>query len=368
MVSHDAVINYYTIIYFSCFAAPDLDTDKRIKPEKKEPPISTSSVSLFLSAGKNPAFQTNDLPKPMSPSPIPPLSGTQSQPPAETEDVVMATPPKQEIKMEEVTESIKDLITRQSEILRNSISRSSSNSPTPTLMRFPTPTSLGGGTGGESEGTPPPPISLLSLADAVTLPEGNLPSSGTTMVVATVDIPLRSPAVKPGRKKKISTPTIIAQMPELVDDPDIDFVGSLTELEVEDIDPLELVRVGQSILDRLLNNPVCQYFINMVPLTANNYHAVIKKPMDLTTMERRLWRTIKVSFTPSFSYTVPDALETTGSDISTAGYANLRELESDFNKIYQNAVYFNPPAHIIHKQAQAFRGLYKGLSLAFKDE
>ncbi|KAG0362544.1 hypothetical protein BG005_005122 [Podila minutissima] len=157
-------------------------------------------------------------------------------------------------------------------------------------------------------------------------------------------------------------------MPELVDDPDIDYVGSLTELEVEDIDPLELVRVGQSILDRLLNNPVCQYFINMVPLTANNYHAVIKKPMDLTTMERRLWRTIKVSFTPSFSYTVPDALETTGSDISTAGYANLRELESDFNKIYQNAVYFNPPAHIIHKQAQAFRGLYKGLSLAFKDE
>ncbi|KAG0087532.1 Receptor-interacting serine/threonine-protein kinase 1 [Podila epicladia] len=236
-------------------------------------------------------------------------------------------------------------------------------------MRFPTPTSLGGGTGGESEGTPPPPISLLSLADAITLPEGNLPSSGTTMVVATVDIPLRPPAVKPGRKKKISTPTVIAQMPELVDDlADIDDVGSPTELEAEDIDPLELVRVGQSILDRLLNNPVCQYFINMVPLTANNYHAVIKKPMDLTTMERRLWRTIKVSFTPSFSYTVPDALETTGSDISTAGYANLRELESDFNRIYQNAVYFNPPAHIINKQAQAFRGLYKGLSLAFKDE
>ncbi|KAG0085930.1 Receptor-interacting serine/threonine-protein kinase 1 [Podila epicladia] len=236
-------------------------------------------------------------------------------------------------------------------------------------MRFPTPTSLGGGTGGESEGTPPPPISLLSLADAITLPEGNLPSSGTTMVVATVDIPLRPPAVKPGRKKKISTPTVIAQMPELVDDlADIDVVGSPTELEAEDIDPLELVRVGQSILDRLLNNPVCQYFINMVPLTANNYHAVIKKPMDLTTMERRLWRTIKVSFTPSFSYTVPDALQTTGSDISTAGYANLRELESDFNRIYQNAVYFNPPAHIINKQAQAFRGLYKGLSLAFKDE
>lgn len=356
------------IIYFSCFAAPDLDTDKRIKPEKKEPSTPTSSVPLFLAAGKNPAFQTNDLPKPLSPSPIPPLSGAQSQSPAETEDVLMASPPKQEIKMEEVAESIKDVIARQPEILRHSISRSSSGSPTPTLMRFPTPTSLGGGTGGESEGTPPP-ISHLSLADTVTLPVGSSPISVAPMVVSAVDIPFRPPAAKPGRKKKISTPTVIAQMPELVDDPaDIDVVGSQTELEAENVDPLELVRVGQSILDRLLNNPVCQYFINMVPHTANNYHAVITKPMDLTTMERRLWRTIKISFTPSFSYTVPDASEMTESDISTTGYANFRELESDFNRIYQNAIYFNPQAHVIHKQAQAFRGLYKGLSLAFKDE
>ncbi|KAG0039635.1 hypothetical protein BGZ82_007363 [Podila clonocystis] len=275
---------------------PEPDSAKRTHNDMLAEDTSSGPRSyLSFAAGKNPAFQTNDLPKPMSPSPIPSLSGTQSQPPTETEDVLMASPPKQEIKMEEMTESIKDVIARQPEVLRH--------------------------TG------------------------------------------------KPGRKKKISTPTVITQMPELVDDPaDIDVVGSPTELKAEDIDPLELVRLGQSVLDRLLNNPVCQYFINMVPFTANNYHAVIKKPLDLTTMERRLWRTITVSFNPSFSYTVPVASETTESDISTAGYANLRELESDFNRIYQNAIYFNPPGHIIHKQAQAFRGLYKGLSLAFKDE
>ncbi|KAF9213970.1 hypothetical protein BGZ59_004553 [Podila verticillata] len=343
--------------------ASDPDTDKRIKPEKKELPIPTSSAPLFPAAGKNIAFQTNalPLPKPMSPSPIPPLSGT-PQPPSETEDVVMASPPTLEIKQEEVTESIKEVIARQSEILRHSISRSNSGSPTPTLVRFPTPTSLGGGTGGESEGTPPPTISHLSLADAVALPEGNL-LSDAPLVVSTVDIPFRS--LTKSKKKKISSPSVITQMPELVDDPaDIDVVGSPVE-EAENIEPLELVRIGQSILDRLLNNPVCQYFINMVPLTASNYHAVIKKPMDLTTMERRLWRTIKIAFTPGFSYTVPDATETAD---NSKGYVTLRELESDFNRIYQNAVYFNPSAHMIHKQAQAFRGLYKGLSLAFKDE
>lgn len=343
-------------------AVSDPDTDKRIKPEK-ELPIPTSSAPLFPAAGKNIAFQTNalPLPKPMSPSPIPPLSGT-PQLSSETEDVVMASSPTLEIKQEEVTESIKEVIARQPEILRHSISRSNSGSPTPTLVRFSTPTSLGGGTGGESEGTPPPAISHLSLADAVSLPERNLPSDAP-LVVLTVDIPFRSPAKS--KKKKISTPSVITQMPELVDDPvDIDVVGSPVE-EAENIEPLELVRIGQSILDRLLNNPVCQYFINMVPLTASNYHAVIKKPMDLTTMERRLWRTIKIAFTPGFSYTVPDATEAAD---NSKGYVSLREIESDFNRIYQNAVYFNPSAHIIHKQAQAFRGLYKGLSLAFKDE
>ncbi|KAG0346413.1 hypothetical protein BG004_001780, partial [Podila humilis] len=230
----------------------DMDTDKRIRPGKGNSHSSTASKPLNPIATKNNAFHVNNAPlsipsplqKPPSPTPEV-IAGPRPLPPA-LEHIAMDSPPSQEVKTEEAVEMIKQEIMRQTETAGGSISRSNSGSPAPGFVRFPTPTSLGGGTGGESEGTPPPAISLLSIADNAMVSLGghsNAESSADSFgtLLSAPNQPTASQSVKKRRKKKHSSPSlpppILAPM-ELTYDEDV--VDSPLALEEEILSPLQI--------------------------------------------------------------------------------------------------------------------------------
>ncbi|KAG0259489.1 Receptor-interacting serine/threonine-protein kinase 1 [Mortierella polycephala] len=192
-------------------------------------------------------------------------------------------------------------------------SKSKSNSPAPTPVRFPTPTSLGGGIGGDVE-----------------------EASQRSQSVTTESMP----------------------------------ISSAVTVEFSETGPLELVRAGTTILDRLLSNPVCMSFVNKVSHSVTNYHAVIKKPMDLTTIERKLWQSLEKTDNNEGSPSTPSTpalVDSTNHINPSEGYSNLDDFEQDLRRIYQNATYFNPPGHAIYKQAQAYKVLYTGLLLAYRE-
>ncbi|KAF9411358.1 Receptor-interacting serine/threonine-protein kinase 1 [Podila epigama] len=121
------------------------------------------------------------------------------------------------------------------------------------------------------------------------------------------------------------------------------------ETDSMELKPIEIARVGVNTLDRLLSNTYCKSFINKVPHTAANYHVVIKKPMDLTTIERKLWKTLELATGLSFA-TVPSS--------ATEGYSSLDEFEKDLRRVYQNATFFNSAGHTIYKEAQQYQAAY----------
>ncbi|KAG0237521.1 Receptor-interacting serine/threonine-protein kinase 1 [Actinomortierella wolfii] len=106
------------------------------------------------------------------------------------------------------------------------------------------------------------------------------------------------------------------------------------------LEPLKIIRIGMEVLNMLWSDPVCKSFINKVPLAETNYHSVIKKPMDLRTVEERLWRRLSP-----------------GSGQDT--YNTLGEFERDLRRIYQNATFFNAPGHPIYLEAQQYQACYK---------
>jgi hypothetical protein len=130
---------------------------------------------------------------------------------------------------------------------------------------------------------------------------------------------------------------------------------------------LQLVRLGMSILDRLLSNPVSKSFVNKVPLALTNYHSIIKRPMDLTTIEQNLWKAFVVQQQSVSQPMYPELLSTADHITDTNGYSNQAEFELDLRQIYKNAVHYNPPSDNIHKQATSFQILYNGLLMANRD-
>ncbi|KAF9578622.1 hypothetical protein BGW38_005490 [Lunasporangiospora selenospora] len=141
---------------------------------------------------------------------------------------------------------------------------------------------------------------------------------------------------------------------------------------------LEIFRVGMSILDALTSNPVCKSFINKVPLSFSHYYDTIKKPMDLTTIEHKLWKTVALynqAITagtatvqvPSISPLLLSVSETLANGV-TEGYADLQQFEKDLRRIYLNATKFNASTHVIFKEAQAFQTLYTNLLETSKQE
>ncbi|KAG0331920.1 hypothetical protein BG000_010489 [Podila horticola] len=87
-----------------------------------------------------------------------------------------------------------------------------------------------------------------------------------------------------------------------------------------------------------------------VPQSAATYHVVIKKPMDLTTIEHKLWKTLELASNTTTTSRVPPSI--------TKGYTSLNDFEKDLRRIFQNATFFNSPGHTIYKEAQQFQSMY----------
>jgi len=126
---------------------------------------------------------------------------------------------------------------------------------------------------------------------------------------------------------------------------------------------MELVRVGTMILDTLLSDPICSNFVNRVPPSLTVYHSVIKNPMDLTTIEAKLWKGLDVHQTLPSEPSTPALTDATDHlNLSAVeGYKGLQDFENDLRLIFQNAVHFNSPSDPVHKHAQAFKILYTAL-------
>ncbi|KAF9183435.1 hypothetical protein BGZ50_004238 [Haplosporangium sp. Z 11] len=251
-------------------------------------------------------------------------------------------------------------------------SKSKSSSPASTPVRFPTPTSLGCGVGGDVEESSQSSQSLMTesmpTSSAAT---GGLSESGMKRTMPVILIP---PFINGTNCSDVvisePIPTVMHSSMRKVGTPVLSIAPTVVESSISDMGSLELVRAGTTILDRLLSNPVCMSFVNKVSNSVTNYHAVIKKPMDLTTIERKLWQSLektdKNEESPSMTST-PALSDSTSVITPSEGYSSLDDFEQDLRRIYQNATYFNPPNHAIYKQAQAYKVLYTGLLLAYRE-
>ncbi|KAF9383667.1 hypothetical protein CPB97_006298 [Podila verticillata] len=194
-------------------------------------------------------------------------------------------------------------------------SKSKSSSPVPTPVRFP---------------TPPSNTSKSESSSSFVVPSHShgTRSAAETAVQAAEGVPS-------GSTVEVASPAS---------------TSSVMDVDPMELKPLELVRVGMGILDRLVSNTYCRSFINKVPQSAATYHVVIKKPMDLTTIEHKLWRTLELASNSTTISRVPPSV--------TKGYSSLNDFEKDLRRIFQNATFFNSPGHTIYKEAQQYQSMY----------
>ncbi|KAF9155833.1 hypothetical protein BG015_008410 [Linnemannia schmuckeri] len=279
--------------------------------------------------------------------------------------------------------------------------KSSSPAPpaAPTSVRLPTPMSINGGTTtGSSEQIRTASSSLPSSPKVTTTssPSSTQPSVSTTPSTShhsssrpLVEATSSSSSSTTASGKESSAPSASSNLSESLPaqlQKNLQPVGSSSDVHVTNSPPppptsiadaieqnirtnetLQLVRLGMSILDRLLSNPVSKSFVNKVPLVLRNYHSAIKRPMDLTTIEQNLWKAFVVQ-QQSLSQPMNPALLSTADHITfTKGYSKQSEFEHDLWQIYNNAVTFNPPNDNIYKQATQFQILYNGLLMAHRD-
>lgn len=234
-------------------------------------------------------------------------------------------------------------------------SKSKSNSPTSTPVRFPSP---GQGT---SESAVPSKGSAKHDSSRNGPTSANHHSHGT-----------RSNEVIVANGANTTATTTTASTGNTVADPDasspppatLSTSGTSGQSDSDlDLQPIELVRVGVGILNQLARNTFSKSFITKVPQSIANYHVLIKKPMDLWTIEQKLWKTLEAagakSGAPSSAAIFIAAAGAMSMGVSEF-YNNLAEFERDLRKIYQNATFFNAATHAIYKEAQAFQNSYLG--------
>ncbi|KAF9941052.1 hypothetical protein BGZ65_005387, partial [Modicella reniformis] len=224
---------------------------------------------------------------------------------------------------------------------RGQSNKSKSNSPSLTPVRIPSPVSSSADV---ATVLPSPASDSSRIAMATAAGSGALSNSAAVAV-----------SVQPGPEEH--SPSIGA----------ISSATSIPDKDLDNLNPIELVRVGVGILNNLLSNTFSKSFINKVPLTITNYHLVIKKPMDLTTIEHKLWKTLDLAGANFCASTtvLTEAAEFLGMS-ATEGYTDLHEFERDLRKIYQNATKFNSPTHVIYKEAQAFQNAYTNLLMSYR--
>ncbi|KAF9585489.1 hypothetical protein BGW38_002148 [Lunasporangiospora selenospora] len=244
--------------------------------------------------------------------------------------------------------------------------KSKTRSPSPTRSGFPTPTSMGGA-GGDSEDTsPPPPVPQLPKHTLVASAPGGV-MEHQARAVSKSDNALESSA---------------ANVPQLPEIPVVDF-STKSESNPSFVAPsrlpplakgsnatayqaqrsLELVQAGITIINRLMCQPVCQIFVNKVPSSVKNYYNEIKEPMDLSTMEAKLWKTLEYSNGPIHMSVVVGSTHVS----VNKGYKNFDELVADLDRIYLNAVAFNPVGSMVNKDAQSYRSIYQNILTAYYD-
>ncbi|KAG0219071.1 hypothetical protein BGX33_004878 [Mortierella sp. NVP41] len=268
--------------------------------------------------------------------------------------------------------------------------------PTAAPIRLPTPMSINGATNvGSNElnpsapSFPPSPKDASSSPLSINRPRGTAHSASFSSSQPLVDTASSSSSSTPASGSGSSAPpasntvsgsrtaltqnnmssaespsdVLVANSPP----PPPASVADAIEQNIRTNESLQLVRLGMSILDRLLSNPASKSFINKVPLNFNLYHAVISHPMDLTTIEQKLWKSFVVH-QQSLSQPMNRALLSTADHINfTEGYSDLSEFERDLWLIFRNATHFNPPNDIIFKEAESFQTLFNGLLMANSD-
>ncbi|KAF8984181.1 hypothetical protein BGZ46_008695 [Entomortierella lignicola] len=271
---------------------------------------------------------------------------------------------------------------------KRSRTKSEPDSPIVAPVRFPTPTSIGGGTIGDVEEashdfesapmdsvviSPIAPIESSNisamLVDSDNIPVSEISSSSKSSQSLLEPPPNMSEAnIIKSEKIDNSTKDQVPPRGNSIPPSAHSTVNSTPDPNEPSLSPIELVRLGTTVLNRLLSNPICRNFINKVPETVMNYHAVIKRPMDLTTIEHKLWRGLVLYQSTSNTPIAPGALlAASGYKMSAEGYSNFQEFEKDLQRIYRNAIYFNPPQQIIYKEAQSFEALYNDLLRALRE-
>lgn len=233
-------------------------------------------------------------------------------------------------------------------------SKSKSNSPTSTPVRIPSPGQ------GSSESTAPSkaPVKQDSSRNAsapashhghVTRSTEGLLANGTNTTAATT-----ASNGNTGTGPEAASPppaTLSTSGTSGQSDPEVD------------LQPIELIRVGVGILDNLVSHTFSKSFITKVPQSVANYHVLIKKPMDLWTIEQRLWKTLEVSGAKSGAPSSAVILLAASGAMSmgvTETYNSLADFERDLRRIVQNAMFFNSATHTIYKEAHEFQNSYLG--------
>ena len=233
-------------------------------------------------------------------------------------------------------------------------SKSKSSSPTSTPVRFPSPGQ------GSSESAAPSKASAKQdsskNASASASHHGHVTRSNEGMLANGTNT---SATTTVSNGNIGTTPEVTSSPPAT-----LSASGTLGQSDPEvDLEPIDLIRVGVGILDNLVSHTFSKSFITKVPQSIANYHVLIKKPMDLWTIEQRLWKTLEAAGAKSGAPPSATILLAASGAMSmgvTEFYNSLTDFERDLRRIVQNAMFFNSATHTIYKEAQEFQNSYLG--------